>query len=359
MPKFTLIDRMIYRGDTRLLVRGTDLFPETCHGYDSESCQLNRSLLLECSEGACDNRRLQARAFVPTVVRPGPQGHWKLEMAADGKAGDVIGEYIGECLELEQFWQRWERIKDLTALYYCALTPNTVIDGSRFGGYLRFANHSCQPTAHLEPWGVQSYRRIAGVLTQDLDKGKEVTVSYNYPGGGMATLCWCAADNCTGWINRLGKELALPVREVPSDEEVKQAMLAVAVGVQQYETRPMVREIWATLKLQLEDAEPVVVAGAVHTPQGENVRAELVKRGPPFTRPLVVHFGGRTGAQREDDGDDGKETMAQPDVSVTFRRVAPGGAGGRVPTARSGPKRNADFNGGGKRMGGHAHRPRR
>jgi len=206
MPKFGLITATIFKGDARRYVRGQDPSPAPCRGFASEACATNRMLKIECEQGACDNRRLQRRAFRLIQVRPfwrNDKMHWGAFMEEDGKEGDVLEEYVGEGLTYDDFESRRRELGLEDNWFFCSLAHGVVLDATHVGSYARFINHHCQPNAELRPWSVKSYRRLAVTLKHDLGKGKEVTFSYDCEHGEFEQDCWCGASNCTGKIHRL------------------------------------------------------------------------------------------------------------------------------------------------------------
>jgi len=206
LPKFSLVSATIFKGEARKYVRGQDPSPAPCRGFASEACATNRMLKIECEQGACNNRRLQRRAFRLLQVRPfwrNGKMHWGAFMEEDGKEGDIVEEYVGEGLTYDDFEQRLDELGLEDDWFFCSLAHGVVLDATHVGSYARFINHHCQPNAELRPWSVKTYRRLAVTLKHDLGKGKEVTFSYDCEHGDLEQDCWCGASNCTGKIHRL------------------------------------------------------------------------------------------------------------------------------------------------------------
>ena len=172
---------------------------------------------LECENGVCSNWRVQRRAFRRTRAQPVDRDEeWGLVMAEDGKTGDLVEEYVGECLTRKQFKETWDKAKDRTHLYFCSLVNGLVLDGSRYGSLARFANHHCDANAELAQITVATERRVVVRLKRDLKKGDEVTVDYNFEAGELEQRCQCGATGCRGWIHRVpatdGGEVAADAR---------------------------------------------------------------------------------------------------------------------------------------------------
>mmetsp|Transcript_30389 Transcript_30389/g.62613 ORF Transcript_30389/g.62613 Transcript_30389/m.62613 type:complete len:446 (-) Transcript_30389:2352-3689(-) len=205
LPHFQLINASQYRGAARALAKGQDHPSAECEGFASDACKANRLLSVECTRGACDNRTAQRKAFARMIVRPlkGDGDQWAGVMVEDGKKGDVVEEYLGEVLTLEDFMLRVPAMRQMDKWYFCALSKDLVIDATRMGSYARFINHSCSPNAALKPWSVATYRRVLVTLTEDVGAGREVTLSYDYESGEMTQPCWCGAPTCQGFIRRL------------------------------------------------------------------------------------------------------------------------------------------------------------
>eukprot|EP00961_Rhodomonas_salina_P266195 3598343-Rhodomonas_salina.1 len=70
-------------------------------------------------------------------------------MEEDGMEGDMVEEYVGECLEPEKFMDRWSAAKTERCVYFCALAHGVVIDASTFGSWALFVNHHCEAVAAL------------------------------------------------------------------------------------------------------------------------------------------------------------------------------------------------------------------
>jgi len=109
--------------------------------------------------------------------------HWGTFMAEDGKAGDVLEEYVGEGLTFEDFEERRLSMLSADNWYFCKLAHGVILDATHMGSYARFINHHCQPNAELRPWSVNTFRRLAVSLIVDAPSGTEVTFSYDCEGG--------------------------------------------------------------------------------------------------------------------------------------------------------------------------------
>jgi len=290
--------------------------------------------------GACDNRALQRRAFVRGVVRPvtiGGKKQWGYFLQDAGKKGDVVEEYVGEGITYEEFQARLPKLRDTQEWYFCSLANGVILDATTHGNYARFVNHSCQPTAELQPWSVHTYRRIAIALNQDLEAGREVTVSYDFEEGELEQECACGAEGCTGKIRRLSGErpppankgkvavtssppaVASPVRkrgrtqleftvvgaaaaasepthdpasanEAPSDADVRRAMLQILEQLQEAKVSLTARSTWEELGVLLRSPRGADYTLALTSSHADNVRAILTKQGPPFllTEPLTL-----------------------------------------------------------------------
>eukprot|EP00961_Rhodomonas_salina_P087561 1177657-Rhodomonas_salina.1 len=203
LPAFTLLSANEYKEVTRARVVGLDDRAGWCAGEGSQGCHENRGMAVECENGVCGNCRLQRRAFLRTSVREVSEGQWGLFLEEDGEAGDMVEEYVGECVTRETFEQMVPEVQKRERWYFCALTHFVVIDATRKGNYSRFVNHSCAPNAELTPWSVATTRRIVVTLIRSASEGDEITISYDYDDGVLRQQCWCGLPECRGMIRRL------------------------------------------------------------------------------------------------------------------------------------------------------------
>jgi SET domain-containing protein len=66
----------------------------------------------------------------------------------------------------------------MTHLYMLQVSHDRVIDATRIGGRMRFANHSCEPNCAFEKWNVRGQERCGVFTIRHIQPGDELTVDY-------------------------------------------------------------------------------------------------------------------------------------------------------------------------------------
>lgn len=174
----------------------------------SEDC-LNRMLHIECSASSCpcgqecENRRFQKYHTAITEKFDAGKKGWGLRPLHRLGAGALIGEYIGEVIDLDMMLERKEMYtqKGNTHHFFMNLTPKIVLDATAKGAKTRFLNHSCDPNCELQKWTVNGEFRLGFFSTRTIEALEEVTFDYKYDrDSDVAQECFCGADNCRGLI---------------------------------------------------------------------------------------------------------------------------------------------------------------
>jgi len=139
-------------------------------------CQ-SRELWTECqSHSDCHNRRFTNGEQAPTEVRDTREKGKGMYCTADIKAGDLIGEYMGEVVT-EAEWERRQR-RGLEG-YGMWLDEGIRIDARVYGSPARFINHSCaRVNCEAQRWKVNGEWRIGIVAIRDIDVGEECVYDY-------------------------------------------------------------------------------------------------------------------------------------------------------------------------------------
>jgi hypothetical protein len=97
----------------------------------------------------------------------------------------------------------------LASFYFLNLGSDIIIDAGARGGLARFTNHSCAPNCHIEKWNVGGVVRIGIFANQRIERGRELTIDYQYDrvGNGHRQACFCGEPNCAKFIGAAKKEL--------------------------------------------------------------------------------------------------------------------------------------------------------
>ncbi|RYN89242.1 hypothetical protein AA0119_g11520 [Alternaria tenuissima] len=158
------------------------------------SCSF-RALQTECSSACgseCKNQRISRGEFTDPeslVVRSTGEKGNGLFTVQDITRDQLVIEYTGDRLPLGS---QLADNEDKRYLFQCG---DILINGNRQGNESRYLNHSCQPNLESQLWTVNGEKRVVFVSTKDIEKGTELTFSYNRAG---EEKCSCQAKKCSG-----------------------------------------------------------------------------------------------------------------------------------------------------------------
>ncbi|KAG1698865.1 hypothetical protein DVH05_014249 [Phytophthora capsici] len=155
---------------------------DTKYGCGSDC--INRAMRYECALECCpcgkrcSNRQLQVRsALVAAVIDCGRKGLGVITLE-DVKAGQFVGEYVGEVLSSREAMMRCQNYQKMKHVYMLQVSADEVIDATQIGGCMRFVNHSCDPNFQMEKWNVRGQERCGLFAIHDVKCGDNLTFDY-------------------------------------------------------------------------------------------------------------------------------------------------------------------------------------
>jgi hypothetical protein len=126
---------------------------------------------------------------------------------------DIVGErfvveYCGEVIDKAECVRRvkQQEAQGHMMFYSIALDANQYVDAAFAGNLARYVNHSCQPNMRVEKWNVMGETRVGFFAVQDISKGTELTIDYQFStiaGTGLLTAmqkCSCGSERCRGFL---------------------------------------------------------------------------------------------------------------------------------------------------------------
>ncbi|XP_064421578.1 histone-lysine N-methyltransferase NSD3 isoform X3 [Latimeria chalumnae] len=176
-------------------------------GLDSEC--LNKMLQYECHPQVCpaaehcQNQSFSKRLYPETEVIKTEGRGWGLQTKCNIRKGEFVNEYVGELIDEQECRSRIKKAHEnnVTNFYMLTLTKDRIIDAGPKGNYSRFMNHSCNPNCETQKWTVNGDVRVGLFALCDISAGTELTFNYNLDClGNGRTKCYCAAENCSGFL---------------------------------------------------------------------------------------------------------------------------------------------------------------
>jgi len=142
---------------------------ETCSAsqfnFDLETC-------------SCRNVFLQKKMGKKIFVAPSDIAGWGCFIDEDVCKGEFIEEYVGEMIDVEEADRRGKIYDKSNCSYLFTINDQFVLDATRFGGKIRFANHSNKPNCKARVVMVNGDHRIGIYAGQNIEKGEEICFDY-------------------------------------------------------------------------------------------------------------------------------------------------------------------------------------
>lgn len=110
------------------------------------------------------------------------------------RKGELIGEYTGQKISLEQAENLEEKDNGLTFTF--KIHDDLFIDGSVFGNKTKFINHCCSPNCRVVISGEKAFYHAS----RDISPGEELTIDYDFDPEYRVYGCRCCHPCCRGYI---------------------------------------------------------------------------------------------------------------------------------------------------------------
>jgi hypothetical protein len=126
---------------------------------------------------------------------------WGLISKVPIKAGAMVIIYRGEAVrtpiaDLRE--ARYER--DGTDCYLLRADDHTVVDCTNMGNIARFTNHSCDPNMYTKIIKSGGEHHVCFFARIDVPAGTEMTYNYRFEIEDGKVPCYCASQNCRGYL---------------------------------------------------------------------------------------------------------------------------------------------------------------
>lgn len=228
-PKYGKLSANLYAKGTKPPVNKKFDDSSICNCSSGMQCAMdfciNRACHIECDQFCpcgpyCRNQRLQKKEYAKLKLIKTPNRGFGVITEQDLTPGDLVLEYCGEVITVEECQDRlieMEKIGDKN-YYFLALNASLILDAGRKGNIARFINHSCDPNCMTQKWTVGGVTRIGIYAKKNIRSGTELNYNYNFMGYGVddeGQICYCGSANCPGYFSRR------PLKEAKSKNPLK------------------------------------------------------------------------------------------------------------------------------------------
>ncbi|GMS84023.1 hypothetical protein PENTCL1PPCAC_6198, partial [Pristionchus entomophagus] len=174
----------------RIKFPGCMCAPGKCRGrqcpcyYASWECDPDTCKSCGCEESdpakQCQNRGLSLGKRKRVFASRSEIAGYGAFIGEDCKKGDLIEEYVGEIISVEESERRGHMYDKLRLSYTFTLNEDEVVDATRAGNVARFINHSKFPNCVARVFVVKGDHRIGIFARRDLSLGEELFFNYGY-----------------------------------------------------------------------------------------------------------------------------------------------------------------------------------